>query len=82
MTVPIVNTDILKPTIYLAVSGCNQKLPTLLILLLGTWLTAYAKQSKLPPCPKPDYSKNVHLGIGGRTEKWHNCYGRYVAGVH
>ncbi len=34
--------------------------------------------SKLPPCPKPDYSKTNDHGIGGRTEKWHNCYGRYV----
>ncbi len=34
--------------------------------------------SQLPPCPKPDYSKKVHLGVDGRTEKWHNCYGRYV----
>ncbi len=53
---------------------------TLLALLIGLSLSAFAQaQSKLPPCPKPDYSKNVHLGVGGRTEKWHNCYGRYVA---
>jgi hypothetical protein len=36
-------------------------------------------QSKLPPCPAVDYSKNTHAGVGGRTEKWHNCFGRYVA---
>lgn len=36
-------------------------------------------QSKLPPCPEIDYSKNEHHGVGGRTEKWHNCFGRYVA---
>ena len=35
-------------------------------------------QSKLPPCPKVDYTKNTHSGIGGRTEKWHNCFGRYI----
>ena len=26
-----------------------------------------------------DYSKNTHIGAGGRTEKWHNCWGRYKA---
>ena len=52
---------------------------TLLTLLLGLSLSAFAQsQSKLPPCPPVDYSKNVHLGVGGRTEKWHNCFGRYV----
>jgi hypothetical protein len=34
--------------------------------------------SQLLPCPKPDYSKSHDLGVGGRTEKWHNCFGRYV----
>jgi hypothetical protein len=34
--------------------------------------------NRLPPCPKPDYSKNSHAGVGGRTEKWHNCFGRYI----
>ena len=39
--------------------------------------------NKLPPCPKPDYSKRYDLGnvggeLSGRTEKWHNCWGRYV----
>jgi len=33
--------------------------------------------NKLPPCPKPDRSKKSDLGISGRTEKWHNCFGRY-----
>jgi hypothetical protein len=37
------------------------------------------EQSKLPQCPKVDYSKNDHYGVGGRTEKWHKCYGRYVS---
>ncbi len=32
-------------------------------------------QSKLPPCPPVDYSKNTH---GERIAKWHNCFGRYV----
>jgi hypothetical protein len=32
---------------------------------------------KLPPCPKPDFSKNYDIGVGGRTEKWTNCWGRY-----
>jgi hypothetical protein len=53
---------------------------TLLALLLGLSLSAFAQaqQSKLPPCPAVDYSKHKHLGLGGRTEKWNNCYGRYV----
>ena len=36
-------------------------------------------QSNWPPCPKVDYSKNAHLGVDGRTGKWHNCFGRYRA---
>ncbi len=54
---------------------------TLPALLLGLSLSAFAQaqQSKLPPCPPVDYSKNGHIGVGGRTEKWHNCFGRYVA---
>jgi hypothetical protein len=39
--------------------------------------TERQEQSKLPPCPPVDYSKNGHQGAGGRTEKWHNCFGRY-----
>ncbi len=35
--------------------------------------------NKLTPCPPVDYSKNSHSGLGGRTEKWNNCFGRYVA---
>jgi hypothetical protein len=34
--------------------------------------------NNLPPCPTVDYSKNKHAGVGGRTEKWNNCWGRYV----
>ena len=56
--------------------------PLLLLtsLLLGLSLSAFAQaqQSKLPPCPSVDYSKNTHTGVGGRTGKWHNCFGRYV----
>jgi antitoxin component YwqK of YwqJK toxin-antitoxin module len=52
---------------------------TLLAVLLGLSLSASAQaQRKLPPCPDVDNSKHKHLGLGGRTEKWHNCYGRYV----
>ncbi len=52
---------------------------TLLPLFLGLFLSTFAQaQNKLPPCPKVDYSKSSHIGVGGRTEKWHNCYGRYV----
>ncbi len=74
MTVPTFNTNILKPMIYTAVSGCTQKLLALLILLLGISLSAYAQQSKLPPCPKPDYSKSTDIE---RFAKWSNCWGRY-----
>ncbi len=33
--------------------------------------------NKLPLCPKPDMRKKIDMGIGGRTEKWSNCWGRY-----
>ena len=33
-------------------------------------------QSKLPPCPSPDYSKTTH---DERFGHWHQCYGRYRA---
>ena len=48
--------------------------------MIGTLLafSAYG-QSNLPPCPKIDYSKNLHFGVDGRTGKWHNCFGRYRA---
>ncbi len=49
---------------------------TLLALLLGLSLSTYAQQSKLPPCPKPDYSKKTD---GERIAKWTNCWGRYKA---
>ncbi len=43
--------------------------------MIGTMLTfAVYGQSKLPPCPKVDYSiKTDHE----RFAKWHNCWGRY-----
>ena len=48
----------------------------LLLFMIVTMLTfsAYG-QSKLPPCPKVDYSiKTDHE----RFAKWHNCWGRYT----
>jgi hypothetical protein len=53
---------------------------TLLALLLGLSLSAFAQaqQSKLPPCPAVDFSKNTHTGVDGRTGKWHLCFGRYT----
>ena len=33
--------------------------------------------NKLPPCPKPDLSKKTDMGVGGRTGKWNNCWGKY-----
>ncbi len=50
---------------------------TLLALLLGLSLPAFAQaQSKLPPCPPVDYSKNTHLE---RIAKMHNSFERYAA---
>ena len=31
----------------------------------------------LPPCPKIDVSATYDVGVGGRTGKWTNCWGRY-----
>ena len=54
-----------------------KRLLLLAALLLGLTLSAsvQAQQSKLPPCPAVDYSKNTHFQ---RIAKWHNCYGRYI----
>lgn len=35
--------------------------------------------SKLPPCPKPDYSKNDDME---RLSHWNNCWGRYKVELH
>lgn len=46
---------------------------------------AHAQQinpKKLPLCPKPDYSKKIDIGIGGRTEKWTKCWGKYQVELH
>ena len=48
---------------------------TLCLLLLHS-SPLLAQQSKLPPCPKPDYSKSTH---NERFGHWHNCHGRYRA---
>jgi hypothetical protein len=53
-----------------------KRILTLLALLLGSLLALAQAQSKLPPCPTVDYTKNTH---GERVAKWHNCFGRYVA---
>ena len=47
----------------------------LLLFMIGTMLTfsAYG-QSKLPPCPKIDYSMKTDIE---RLAKWNNCWGRY-----
>ncbi len=54
-----------------------KRLLTLLVLLLGLSLSTFAQaqQSKLPPCPKVDYSKNTNLE---RVAKWQYCFGRYA----
>ncbi len=53
----------------------------LIFAMAFSYSSVYGQQvnpNKLPPCPKPDYSKSIDLGVGGRTEKWTNCWGRYV----
>jgi hypothetical protein len=32
--------------------------------------------NKLPPCPGIDRSASYDVGVGGRTGKWTNCWGR------
>jgi len=34
--------------------------------------------NKLAPCPKIDVSATYDVGVGGRTGKWTNCWGRYT----
>jgi hypothetical protein len=50
----------------------------IIFLLLSCFsLPALAQQTnpnRLPPCPKPDYSKNTDLE---RFAKWTNCWGKY-----
>ncbi len=47
------------------------------VFVCGSAFGQEINPNKLPPCPKPDYSKTLDLGAGGRTEKWSNCWGRY-----
>ena len=56
------------------------------VLIGATFISSLANAqetnpNKLLPCPKPDYSKNSDVGIGGKTEKWTNCWGRYTVEV-
>lgn len=53
----------------------NRTIAVLLWVLLLHTASLWA-QSKLPPCPRPDYSKNTH---NERFAHWHNCFGRYRA---
>ncbi len=51
----------------------------LAILLLLVACPLWAQNpNRLPPCPKPDLSKNSDVGWGGRTWHWNDCWGRYV----
>jgi hypothetical protein len=65
----------------------NQIVRVLAAVLIGvTFISSLAhaqeiNPNKLPLCPQPDYSKKIDIGIGGRTEKWTNCWGRYRAAV-
>jgi hypothetical protein len=59
----------------------SQIVRVLAAVLIGATLIstlAHAQQTnpnRLRPCPKPDYSKKIDIGIGGRTEKWTKCWG-------
>ena len=47
--------------------------------------TIYAQElnpNRLAVCPKADLSKLTEVGPGGRTENWHNCWGRHEYKVH
>jgi len=33
----------------------------------------------IPLCPQVDFSKKLHIGPDGRTGKWNNCFGKYIA---
>ncbi len=54
---------------------------TFISMLLSCFALSVSAQQinpkRLAPCPKLDYSKDSDVGIGGRTEKWTNCWGRY-----
>ncbi len=49
---------------------------TALLWALALCATPLWAQSKLPPCPRPDYTKNTH---SERFANWHQCFGRYRA---
>jgi hypothetical protein len=61
---------------------------TSLLWLCGLLLTcgglAHGQQvnpNKLRPCPEPQHSEWL-TGEGGRTEKWHNCFGTIYAKIN
>ena len=41
-----------------------------------------ANPKNLPFCPAPDDAANVDVGNGGRTGRWHNCWGRYKIEIY
>ncbi len=47
-----------------------------LLWTLALCATPLWAQSKLPPCPRPDYTKNTHAE---KFAHWHQCFGRYRA---
>ena len=47
-----------------------------LLWILVLCVTPLWAQSKLPPCPRPDYTKSTHTE---RFAHWHQCFGRYRA---
>ena len=49
---------------------------TISLCLLMLFAAPLWAQNKLPPCPRPDYTKNTHQE---RYAQWHNCFGRYRA---
>ncbi len=54
----------------------------MIVGLMGATCAQQTNTNNLPFCPKLDYSKNGDIGLGGRTEKWHECWGRYVVEIH
>ncbi len=60
-------------------------LATVIIFMFGAAVAVEIEfkvnPNKLPPCPKPDMSKKFDVGVGGRTEKWNNCWGKHTIGI-
>ncbi len=40
-----------------------------------TFVSNLNNPNNLPSCPKSNISKSLDVGVGGKTEKWNNCWG-------